>query len=249
MRTTSRVSVSSSLHEKILAVSSVGSALGADKKNHLTLGNFYNVDAPSQARTSSQRSSADGRSNGVRVAHRHSLARFAGALWSVEFGLHALASVVSVRSVGATFEPAGRTGARTVAFPGRQQPCGGPTKSGDRTHQGRTEHQTHGLGGWGRPRSGGELGGWTASRCTRGLRMRLAEEIARRDCRGGQRVRQRCLPGAIATPRSACLHSAASTTALSGPMASWLLSAAAQSRKLFSTNQALSPNRHTLRKT
>ena len=139
------VYVSSSLHEKILSVSSIGSALGADKKNHLTVEFFDNVHGAAATRASTKRSSAYGRGDGVCAARGLSVARLALGLWSLEFGVHPLAALVSVRIVGATVGVVGTAGPRQVALSGRQpcqsasrrQPsCGRPTKSGHRTTKG-----------------------------------------------------------------------------------------------------------------
>lgn len=102
MQATKAVYDSSSLHEKILSVLSVGSALGADKKNHLTVEFFDNVHGTAPPRASAKRSSAHGRGDGVYAMRRLSLARLALGLWPLEFGVHSLAALVSVRIVDAS---------------------------------------------------------------------------------------------------------------------------------------------------
>src|SRR2546425_9718663 len=109
-----------SLHETSYALASIGTALGAAKKINLGGRIFGIVHVRSTAWTSTQRSSADDRSDGVCAAHRHSVARSPEPLRPVEFGLHALATLVSVRFVGADAGAAGASGHRHPALLGCQ---------------------------------------------------------------------------------------------------------------------------------
>src|ERR1700678_510134 len=120
----STVNYNSSFNENILTVSFVGSALGADKKINLASRIFFIVigDTPAAARPSTQGRPADVRSYGLHLAHGQSLARLAGSLWAVEFGLYAVAALVSARPVATPLGRAGAPGARQATLSGRQ-PC------------------------------------------------------------------------------------------------------------------------------
>src|SRR5208283_2832292 len=189
----------SSFYENILAVSGVGSALGADKKINLGRWIYFIVCAPTAAGSSAQRRSADVRSHGLHLAYGHSLARLARPLRALEFGLYALASLVPAWTVATVV---GRTGAersRQVAL-SRRQPCQSasrrqqsrrwPTKSGHWTYQGRAEHQDQCVGGRARTSGEFELGTRTARRCVRRA-DRCTSVIAWHDHGGRQGLRQR----------------------------------------------------------
>ena len=254
MRAAKTVYVSSSLHEKILSVSSIGSALGADKKNHLTVEFFDNVYGAAATRASTKRSSAYGRGDGVCAARGLSVARLALGLWSLEFGVHPLAALVSVRIVGASVGVVGTAGPRQVALSGRQpcqsasrrQPsCGRPTKSGHRTHQRRSEHQSQCVGGW--PGSSGEseLGSGTAPRCVRRANG-SATATTWHDYSGRQRLRQRWFSGAVAALGPSLVSPAALQPAYTRGVASWSLPTALPSGELVSTTETLPQNWHSL---
>jgi transposase len=89
----------SSFYENILAVSFVGSALGADKKVNLAVGIYVIVDAAKTAWSSAQGRPVNVRGDGFHLAHGYSLARFGRPIWTVELGLHSLASLVSGRTL------------------------------------------------------------------------------------------------------------------------------------------------------
>ena len=240
----------SSFYENILAVSGVGSALGADKKINLASWIYVIVCAPTAARSSTQRRSVDVRSHALHLAYGYSVARLARPLRALELGLYALASLVPVWTVATVV---GRTGAqrsRPVAL-SRRQPCQSasrrqqsrrwPTKSSHWTHQGRAEHQNQCVGG--RARTGGEfeLGPRTARRCVRRTDRR-ASAIAWHDHGGRQGLRQRRFSRAVAALGQPPLHSTALQPAQSGGLASRSLQETAQGGKLVSTIETLSQN-------
>ena len=145
----------SSFYENILAVSFVGSALGTDKKINLAVGIYVIVDAAKTARSSAQRRPVNVRGDGLHLVHGYSLARFGRPIWTVELGLHPLASLVSSRTLDEVAGGAGPQRPRQAAFSGCQscqsasrceQPRRRPAKSGHWTHQGRFQHQDQCLG-------------------------------------------------------------------------------------------------------
>jgi len=205
----------SSFYENILAVSFVGSALGADKKINLASWICVIVCAPTAARSSTQRRPVDVRSYALHLAYGYSVARLARPLRALELGLYALASLEPAWTVATI---AGRTGAersRQVAL-SRRQPCQSasrrqqsrrwPTKSGHWTYQGRVEHQDQCVGRRSRTSGEFELGTRTTRRCLRRA-DRCTPVIAWHDHGGRQGLRQRWFSRAVAALGQPPLHS------------------------------------------
>ncbi len=161
-------------NENIFTVSRVGSALEADKKINLALKISVNVHAAEASRTTAQGRPADVRGDGLHTAGRMPLARSSSHIWTVEFRLHSLAALVSVRTVGEVTADVGAESSRPTAVC-RHQPHQGasgckqsrwwPTKSGDWAYQGRPEYQAQCLGGQPRAARQFELGPGTSGRC------------------------------------------------------------------------------------
>src|SRR5580698_1946615 len=131
-------------HENAFSFPRVGAALEADKKINLALKVCVIVSAPEASWATTQRRPLDVRSHDLHPSGGVSLARSAGHLWTLEFGLHALATLVPEWLVGQIAAGAGTPGHRQTSFLGRepyqgasgcQQPCRRPTKSSHRAHQ------------------------------------------------------------------------------------------------------------------
>ena len=110
------VSGSESAHENSFSVSLGRSPVEADKKINLARGNFISLGTPAGEGAPAQRPPVDGRSHGLRVADGLPLARSAWPLRPVEFGLHALAPVVSVWAVGQNPGALARQATGTLRF-------------------------------------------------------------------------------------------------------------------------------------
>ena len=235
-------------NENISAVSSIGSALGADKKINLECWIFVIVHVAQTTWPSAQGRPADVRGDGLYPAGGLSVAGSAGSLRALEFSLYPLAALVSGRTVGTVAGSAGTEGRRQAAVSGCQprqgasgcqQPCGRAAKSGHWAHQGRLEHQDQCLGG----RTGAsrelEFGPGTARRCERRA-IGGATQAARHDHRGRQGLRQRWVPGAVAALGEPFLHSTALQPAQACKLASRSLPKTAQGGKLIPTVETLS---------
>ena len=240
----------SSFYENILAVSGVGSALGADKKINLASWIYVIVCAPTAAWSSAQGRSVDVRSHGLHLAHRHSLARLACPLRALELGLYALASLVPAWTVAAVVGCTGAERSRQIAL-SRRQPCQStsrrqqsrrwPTKSGHWTHQRWAEHQDQCVGGRARTSGEFELGPRTARRCVRRADCGTSA-IAWYDYGGRQGLRQRWFSRAVAALGQSPLHSTSLQPTQTCGLASWSLQETAQGGKLVSTIETLSQN-------
>jgi hypothetical protein len=230
-------------NENIFTVSRVGSALEADKKINLALKISVNVHAAEASRTTAQGRPADVRGDGLHTAGRMPLARSSSHIWTVEFRLHSLAALVSVRTVGEVTADVGAESSRPTAVC-RHQPHQGasgckqsrwwPTKSGDWAYQGRPEYQAQCLGGQPRAARQFELGPGTSGRCKHSAR-RGAPAVAENDdcCRQG--LRQRRVPGAIAAMGKPGLYSTPLQPAPARQLAPRPLPQAAQGRELIPT--------------
>ena len=240
----------SSFYENILAVSFVGSALGADKKINLASWIHVIVCAPPAARSSTQRRSVDVRSDALHLACGYSVARLARPLRALELSLYALASLVPAWTVATVVGRTGAEGSRQVAL-SRRQPCQsasrrqqsrrGPTKSGHWTHQGRAQHQNQCVGGRVRTNGEFELSTRTTRRCMRRA-DRCTSVVAWYDHGGRQGLRQRWFSRAVAALGQPPLHSTPLQPTQSGGLASRSLQETAQGGKLVSAIETLSQN-------
>jgi hypothetical protein len=183
-----------------------------------------------------------------------SLARSAGTLWFLEFGLYSLAAMVARRTLGQVVASAGPRRAMEVEVLGCQPYQGSSrceqssrrsAKSSHWSHQRRSEHQTECMGGWSRTSDQRELGSGTASRCHCRPNI-IPPEIARHDHRGRQGIRQRRFSERITALWKPSLYSAATQPTAASKLASRLLQEAPPSRKSISAFETLSESGNAL---
>ena len=241
-------------NENIFTVSRVGSALEAGKKINLALQISVNVHVAEASRTTAQGRPADVRGDGLHVAGRLPLARSSSHLWAVEFRLHSLAALGSVRTVGEVAAGVGAESSRPTAVcrhqphqgaSGCQQSRWWPTKSGNGAYQGRPEHQTQRLGGQSRTARQFVLGTGTSGRCKYRAK-RAAPAVAKNDDRCRQGLRQRRVPGAVAALGQPGLHSTPLQPAPARQLAPRPLPQATQGRELIPTRETLPESWDTL---
>ena len=242
-------------NENYFTVSHIGSALEADKKINLALKNYVNVHALAASWSTAKRRPINVRGHGLRSAGGLPLARFAGSFWPVEFGLHALATLVPKRPLGAhTGDP--RQKCRGAAAVCRQQPHQGPsrrkqprqrpTKPRHWAHQRRTQHQIERMGRW--PWASFVFGLGTGTSCRRqGGGIRGMAGLIQHHDGGGQRLRQQRLSRTVATMRKPSVYPLPQPPTRASSVASGLLPLPPPDRKLLSTRQTLPPSGYEIR--